>query len=474
MSSQELLASSLSTIHRFALSHRKAYLTLSDPFSEALRVKVCAAPFPCDYHSQPCLKATLKPAIIARSGYFQTSLLPFTHTSGNLSAGPFCRHFHTIARNNKSPNLMTSLPRTDLDGTLSHQQPVESPCSNVDLPIADVPAEPRRRPPGKKNKTSKAKAKAENKKTSRRANRTRDEQMTETLLDSASQESISSGQASPRLTPAEQVKNQLLLNENSSDQTPSQQSTTPDSASQESISNGQAFSRLTLAEQASQLVLDENSQDQQSTSTVVQSPNSKHNTKPISLKLNPMVSKWLKEESCVFVSIDVEQWERNTHLVTEIGIAVYRPSPTILPEIRVSHFIVSEYLSLLNGRFVEDNKSNFAYGKSLTLSKLECVQRVNNVIKALMAKYKRVVIVGHNVGGDVKALRAIGVAFPKVLDIADTMNLWRETRPVGPANLEALLKIFRVPYSFLHNAGMFNSFFSFFSTNTNFQQMMLI
>lgn len=164
--------------------------------------------------------------------------------------------------------------------------------------------------------------------------------------------------------------------------------------------------------------------------------------------------KQIKDIDAIFVSIDVEQWERNNHIVTEIGITTYHPSNHFIPEMRAAHFIVQEYLKLRNGRFVSDNKSNFAYGKSEVLPMSGCIKAINYVFSSLSAKYKNVVLVGHNVGGDIRALRKFGIEFPKAYSISDTESIWRETRPSGPSSLEALLQIFNIPYSFLHNAGM--------------------
>lgn len=189
----------------------------------------------------------------------------------------------------------------------------------------------------------------------------------------------------------------------------------------------------------------------------------------------------VQDPSKTFVSLDIEQFERNTSIVTEIGISVYLPPQPldgngqsqstnnpipIIPDIRASHLIVKEHNRHRNGRFVEDNRYNFSFGKSVFLSQSGCVSLINQVLKQSMGSQKdlddsvklkeremNLVLVGHNVKGDISALKAIGVEFPKNHQILDTQHIWRHTRKEGPCSLENLLKIFRVPYQFLHNAG---------------------
>lgn len=175
---------------------------------------------------------------------------------------------------------------------------------------------------------------------------------------------------------------------------------------------------------------------------------------------------WVKDEDTIFISIDVEQWERKTTYLTEIGITLHRPSNLLLPETRAAHFVIEEYQNYRNGRFVPDNKYNFSYGDTLTLSYANCVHITNQIINQAVNSSKRAVIVGHNVKGDIKALREIGIVFPSTIKVLDTMNIWREKRPEGPGSLEGLLILFQIPFSFLHNAGELSIlYFIFFYYN---------
>lgn len=162
--------------------------------------------------------------------------------------------------------------------------------------------------------------------------------------------------------------------------------------------------------------------------------------------------KFIKDEKYVFLSIDIEQWEFNIRFITEIGLTIYRPSTDLLPQIKTQHIIVSEYKKNCNGRYVPNNKNNFAGGKSYMLSKNDTRDIINGVIKRC-SQESTLVIVGHGVDGDIKALKYFGVDFPKNYEKLDTMEIWRETRKDGPCRLEVLLKLFNLPFGLLHNAG---------------------
>lgn len=185
----------------------------------------------------------------------------------------------------------------------------------------------------------------------------------------------------------------------------------------------------------------------------------------------------VKDFKTLFLSLDVEQFELDSSIVTEIGVSIYYPprsviskqDPTIeysqglFPDIRASHIIVEEAKRYHNGRFVPDNKRNFSYGTSCCLCKKECISLLERIFRGdTCAQEKdentkekpKVVFVGHNVKGDITILKRFGVTFPPNHKILDTETLWRHTRREGPGSLESLLLLFRIPYQFLHNAGV--------------------
>lgn len=179
----------------------------------------------------------------------------------------------------------------------------------------------------------------------------------------------------------------------------------------------------------------------------------------------------IKDSSKVFISLDIEQYERNLSKVTEIGVSMYYPLKTestdslntntsyLFPDIRAVHFIIKENHKFRNGKFVEDNRFRFAYGKSAYFSQKECIALLGEIFgknddaQNINVPQPSIVFVGHNVKGDISYLKKFGVKFPEKYEVMDTLNIWRHTRPRGPAKLESLLKIFGIPFQFLHNAG---------------------
>lgn len=109
-------------------------------------------------------------------------------------------------------------------------------------------------------------------------------------------------------------------------------------------------------------------------------------------------------EKICFACIDVEAWEKDTKLITEIGMAFFEIKPGGGSCFRHRHFLIAENLSKRNGRYVEDNRDSFLYGNSETLSQADAVIEVNKELKD--ADY----IVGHALAGDLAWLRSIGVS----------------------------------------------------------------
>lgn len=192
-------------------------------------------------------------------------------------------------------------------------------------------------------------------------------------------------------------------------------------------------------------------------------------------------------------SIDVEAFEFNTNVITEIGISVYDPRESVfstVPNVRNYHLIVGESLQLRNRKFVCDFKDCFILGESMVMSLVNCVEFIQSLINYYMvpvtaedATWNRA-FVGHNVKGDLKWLGNIGVEIPRKLDHALTVHKrsGKASVPPNPAatpgpttsaavavldteklyqvcfgnrgcNLGKVLRLLRLPHAFLHNAG---------------------
>lgn len=183
-------------------------------------------------------------------------------------------------------------------------------------------------------------------------------------------------------------------------------------------------------------------------------------------------------------SLDVEAYEFDNNVVTEIGIAVYDPRENVhslVPLTRNYHLIVSEALHLRNKKWVCDFKDCFLLGESLVLSLHECVEFVQSLVNFYMIprtaedrSWSRA-FVGHNLQGDLRWLREMGVKIPadESIDyslqkfdpaathseaeeptfVLDTEKLYRSCYGSRGGNLGRLLRLFSIPHAFLHNAG---------------------
>ncbi|ODV81289.1 uncharacterized protein CANTADRAFT_89163 [Suhomyces tanzawaensis NRRL Y-17324] len=153
------------------------------------------------------------------------------------------------------------------------------------------------------------------------------------------------------------------------------------------------------------------------------------------------------------VAIDVEAWERSLSKVTEIGIVVYDPDQlqgSIFPVITPIHIIIKENIKKVNGRFVPDNKHKYLGGTSYVLTFLESRQLVDQIVTKYITK-RQGALVGHNLSGDIKWIKSIGVELPESVPSVDTFQLYGLSRSTG-ATLRGVLRLANIPHGILHNA----------------------
>jgi len=142
-----------------------------------------------------------------------------------------------------------------------------------------------------------------------------------------------------------------------------------------------------------------------------------------------------------FICIDIENYERNQKLTTEIGMSIF----TRHQEPVTRHFIISEYIDLYNGRFVEDNKMNFNFGTSEIVS----LKDATNIVKNELSLGDT--LLGHGMSEDIKVLNRLGIDIPTKLDTQVLFKLLlNENKTVSLGNV---LKHFDINGRNLHNAG---------------------
>ncbi|CAI4059525.1 hypothetical protein SKDZ_04G7010 [Saccharomyces kudriavzevii ZP591] len=189
----------------------------------------------------------------------------------------------------------------------------------------------------------------------------------------------------------------------------------------------------------------------------------------------------LSSNKTICFAIDVEAFEFDTDIVTEIGISIYDPRENVhslTPIIRSYHLIVAEALPLRNKRFVCDFKDCFLLGESLVLPLEHCVEFIQSLINFYM-KYETAqdsswerAFVGHSIAGDIRWLKKIGVHVPELdgelnkpddilegkcvkkhIKMLDTEKIYSICYGKKGSSLGKLLRLFHMPHAFLHNAG---------------------
>ena len=170
-----------------------------------------------------------------------------------------------------------------------------------------------------------------------------------------------------------------------------------------------------------------------------------------------------------FVSLDVEAFEFNQRLVTEIGISTLET-----PDLRgvqpgaggrewatkmySRHFRIHEHRHRLNKRHVQGCPEDFQFGQSEWISErdvpsilVECFQTRPSVLKT----NAKIVLVGHDLAGDRKYLLGLGFDVNQMIsDCIDTSDIYKASRRDGKQrSLGSILLHHDIPARYLHNAG---------------------
>ncbi|KAH6682101.1 hypothetical protein B0J14DRAFT_230794 [Halenospora varia] len=205
----------------------------------------------------------------------------------------------------------------------------------------------------------------------------------------------------------------------------------------------------------------------------------------VAAKLPPLtfkpdeVAPFTQEKDVVFIAVDVEAYERNHNIITEIGIATFDTADIAsvvpgeggknwLPLIRARHFRIKEHKSYVNAEFVRGCADGFEFGESEFISLNDAPRTVANCFKhpfsgpatklpADQLPTRNVVLVGHDLKADVEYLRKIGYDvynLGNLLEEVDTAKMWQwVTKDHQPMNLVRILTEFDLPRWNPHNAG---------------------
>ncbi|TVY47590.1 Uncharacterized protein LOCC1_G002330 [Lachnellula occidentalis] len=184
-----------------------------------------------------------------------------------------------------------------------------------------------------------------------------------------------------------------------------------------------------------------------------------------------------QEGRVVFVCVDIEAYERNNNLITEIGIATLDTDDLagVVPGegganwmklIRARHFRITEHKHLNNTEFVSGCADRFEHGTSEFISLKDAPRIVASCFKHPFSKpgddteaeeKRSIILVGHDLNQDINYLKKLGYDvynLSNLLECVDTANMWKYmTRHNNPRKLAMILAELRLIGWNLHNAG---------------------
>ena len=190
------------------------------------------------------------------------------------------------------------------------------------------------------------------------------------------------------------------------------------------------------------------------------------------------------DSSVVFICVDVESYERDHNLITEIGIATLDTKDLIdvspgeggiewMNKIRARHLRIKERTHLVNKDFVNGCADRFekSFGTSEFISIKEAPQVVASCFRSPFSAVKEnsninvedkedekrnLILVGHNTKADIDYLRQLGYDpsnLSNLLEVLDTADLFRALKYENSGRgLGSLLLDLGLPGWNLHNA----------------------
>ncbi|KAI0408765.1 hypothetical protein F4802DRAFT_617746 [Xylaria palmicola] len=190
------------------------------------------------------------------------------------------------------------------------------------------------------------------------------------------------------------------------------------------------------------------------------------------LAMNWNVSKpapFRARESVRFVCIDIEAYERDNRLVTEIGLAILDTEDVmeICPGIKgrnwfsliqAYHFRIMERCHMVNHEFVQGCPEDFNFGESLVVPISKINKVMGNIIGDNESEDQRpVIVVGHAVKQDLNYLMQVGYnpwRVRQIIDEIDTQAMFqRMKRSPNNCNLQNVCTEMGIVGCNYHNAG---------------------
>lgn len=186
------------------------------------------------------------------------------------------------------------------------------------------------------------------------------------------------------------------------------------------------------------------------------------------------------DSDTIFISVDIESWERSHNTITEIGVAILdtRDIKHVAPghrgnkwfeHIRAKHFRIKEHANYVNTDFVHGCPDKFEFGTSDFV-------KLSHAPKAIEALFnhpygreasmyedngtpekRNIVFVGHDATNDTSYLRQLGydpIELPNLIEVMDTALMHRAlVRGPNNRSLGQVLYELEISGWNLHNAG---------------------
>ncbi|KAI1374540.1 hypothetical protein F4677DRAFT_160415 [Hypoxylon crocopeplum] len=175
------------------------------------------------------------------------------------------------------------------------------------------------------------------------------------------------------------------------------------------------------------------------------------------------------KDSLRFVCVDVEAWETSSRVVTEVGLAVLDTEDTIdvppgkdghnwFPLINSYHFRIREHMNKVNHMYVQGCPDKFGFGDTEFVRLGDIGRTIGGIIGDYQSSDKRpVVMVGHDIGQDLKYLQKVGYNIwrvPYFSDEMDTKSMFQRVEKSSDGRaLATICEDLGIPGRYFHNAG---------------------
>ncbi len=182
------------------------------------------------------------------------------------------------------------------------------------------------------------------------------------------------------------------------------------------------------------------------------------------------------DQDVIFIAVDVEAYERQQKIVTEIGVATLdtrdlkKSAPGAVGEdwqqfIRGRHFRIAEYKNYKNTEFVQGCPENFEFGNSEFISKDDIGSTLSSCFKQPFSapessdpeEKRNIILLGHDVSQDITYLQRAGfnvLNSGNLIATVDTVELFKVyKKDPNSRSLGGILYEFDLTGWHLHNAG---------------------